>query len=478
MLYLYLGIIVLEIITGLWCFYRKNKYLKYINKTNNNQIKYEENIEESNTKILMVIPCLREQDIINDTLEHFLKITEEFENVKILIVTTQKEEYEKKKSLYLESELVRDIKNSEKIDKVVHKYNKLLSTKEIKSLYKVKRMKDIRNKVREMVLKSKTTQQVVKDFIKKNKLQDKIYHMHYPKENGIMADQLNYVLDNFKFEDEKNTYFSVYNADSIPDENTLNEVLQVIKKKNNPKVIQQYAVPISNWNELSGLMKGFAIYQSNFELRYGLINASLYNEWLYTYVLGHGMYFRVDELEKIGGFETKYWCEDIYMSLLLRNKDINIYPVQSLEKMQSPQYLSILIRQNAVWFRTSFKCFRIFKDIYKQNKKINISIIGWMIQRLRMNFNWIFEPVILLIPFVISIIMNSIPMFLISLLAYFCKLILEYGGTIKLIEKLSDFKFKNKTKVMFLTASALSISNLGPLYSLIRRKKEKYKTIR
>jgi hypothetical protein len=57
-------------------------------------------------------------------------------------------------------------------------------------------------------------------------------------------------------------------------------------------------------------------------------------------------------------------------------------------------------------------------------------------------------------------------------------LILEYGGTIKLIEKLSDFKFKNKTKVMFLTASALSISNLGPLYSLIRRKKEKYKTIR
>lgn len=80
-------------------------------------------------------------------------------------------------------------------------------------------------------------------------------------------------------------------------------------------------------------MKGFSIYQSNFELRYGLINSYFSNELLYTYVVGHGMYIRVDLLKKIGGFETKYWCEDIYMSYVLRNKGISIYPIKTLEIM-------------------------------------------------------------------------------------------------------------------------------------------------
>ena len=78
-----------------------------------------------------------------------------------------------------------------------------------------------------------------------------------------------------------------------------------IEKNKQPEVIQQYSAPISNWNGLSAIMKGFSIYQSNFELRYGLINSNIPNRLLYTYVVGHGMYIRVDVLKKIGGFETK-----------------------------------------------------------------------------------------------------------------------------------------------------------------------------
>ncbi len=48
------------------------------------------------------------------------------------------------------------------------------------------------------------------------------------------------------------------------------------------------------------------------------------------------------------------------MSYVLRNKDISIYPIETLEIMQSPQYLSILTKQNAVWFKTSFECLKIF----------------------------------------------------------------------------------------------------------------------
>ncbi len=46
------------------------------------------------------------------------------------------------------------------------------------------------------------------------------------------------------------------------------------------------------------------------------------------------------------------------------------YMILALEIMQSPQYLSILTKQNAVCFKTSFECLKIFKNIFKQNRKL------------------------------------------------------------------------------------------------------------
>ena len=57
-------------------------------------------------------------------------------------------------------------------------------------------------------------------------------------------------------------------------------------------------------------------------------------------------------------------------------------------------------------------------------------------------------------------------------------IVLEYGSTIKLIEKLTETTFKNKIKILINTIVATTISNIGPIYSLISRKKEKYKTVR
>ena len=121
---LYYIVLILEILTGLWCLYRTTKYSKYINKEDKqeNVIK----INNCDSNILIVIPCLREQDIIIKTLQHFLKITDSFNNVKILVVTTQKEEYEKEKNLYLEGQMIKDIKNNVDIQRLINSYNKIL----------------------------------------------------------------------------------------------------------------------------------------------------------------------------------------------------------------------------------------------------------------------------------------------------------------------------------------------------------------
>lgn len=470
----YYIILVLEFFTGIWCFYRSIKYARNQSKKRIKEI--QSNVKNPN--ILIVIPCLREQDIIIQTLNYFLKLTENLDNVKVLVVTTQKEEFERESSLYLKEQFIKDIKNNVELQKLINKYNKILSTNEIKEILEHSKLGNIEEIANNKIQNSKTTSNLIEEFIIKNHLEEKLYHFHYPNNEGIMADQLNYVLNNFEFKDEENYYFSVYNADSIPNKDTIKEVLETINGNNTPKVIQQYSVPMSNWNELSNLMKGFAIYQSNFELRYGLINSYFPNKLLYTYVVGHGMYIRVDILKQIGGFETKYWCEDIYMSYVLRNKDISIYPIKTLETMQSPQYLSILTKQNAVWFKTSFECLKIFRDVFKQNKRVNSNSIGWLIQRIRMNITWIGLPLAFLYTIIVSILNKNIIMLCLSILSYFIMIVLEYGSTVKLIEKLTGIILKNKIKILFSTMVATSISNIGPIYSLISRKKEKYKTVR
>jgi hypothetical protein len=471
---IYYIILIFEIITGFWCLYRTIKYIKYQNK--NSKIEIEKSNKSFN--ILIVIPCLREQDIIIQTLQHFLNLICEFDAVKLLVVTTQKEEYEREKKLYLKRAFIEDIKNNVEIKKLINNYNKILSTKQIEDILKYRNKKNIEEIVNQKIKNSKTTNELINEFVCQNNLKEKIYHFHYPYNQGIMADQLNYVLNNFDFINEKKCYFSLYNADSIPNKETIKEVIETIIKNNVPKVVHQYSVPLSNWNELSNLMKGFAIYQSNFELRYGLINSCFPNKILYTYVVGHGMYFRVDTLKELGGFETKYWCEDIYMSYVLRTKDIVIYSIKSLENMQSPKYLSILMKQNAVWFRTSFECLKIFRDVYKQNKKINLNSIGWLLQRIRMNITWLGLPLAFFYTIIFSLINKNILMLFASISLYFIMILLEYGSTIKLIERLMEIKFINKKKILLSTFIAITISNIGPLYSLISKKKEKYKTVR
>ena len=473
-LVVYYVIIVLEILTGIWCFYRTLKYIGNKNKNEENKAV----IKEKEANILIVIPCLREQDIIVQTLEHFLDLTYNLDNVKLLVVTTQKEEFEKENNVYLKEQFIKDVKDNAELQKLINKYNKILSTNEIKEILKCSNLDNLEKIANDIIKNSRTTKKVIEKFIFERHLEEKVYHFHYPNNEGIMADQLNYVLNNFEFKNEGNYYFSVYNADSIPNKGTIEEVLKTIEQNDTPKVKQQYSVPISNWNELSNLMKGFSIYQSNFELRYGLINSYFPSKLLYTYVVGHGMYIRVDILKQIGGFETKYWCEDIYMSYVLRNKNISIYPIRTLEIMQSPQHLSILTNQNAVWFKTSFECLKIFKDVFKQNKKVNFSSIGWLIQRIRMNITWIGLPLAFLYTILVSILNQNIIMLLVSILSYFSMILLEYGSTIGLIEKLTGATFKNKMQILVSTIIATTISNIGPIYSLISRKKEKYKTVR
>lgn len=250
----------------------------------------------NNKDLFIAIPCLREQNVIVDTIKHFRKICK----LPIIIITTQKENFE-------------------------YSYDKnQLTTKEI------------------------IEQKILNKY-------NNIYLIDYPLTNGYMADQLNYMLNNlskFDFYNEtKDWYMLLYNADSKPSKETFKTIFSKIN--NNENVIQQYSYCFKNFNKLNFISKGFSIYQSNFEIKVGLFNSILGYKYLYNYVVGHGLTINLKTLKQMGYFNTKFWCEDIYLTMKLKYNNINISSILQLENIENAVSIKQIAKQNSVWYNTT-----------------------------------------------------------------------------------------------------------------------------
>lgn len=225
--------------------------------------------------------------------------------------------------------------------------------------------------------------------------------------------------------------------------------------------------------------KGFSIYQSNFELKTGLINSFFKSNILYTHVVGHGLIINMKLLKELGNFNTEFWCEDIYLGIQLKFNNIKITPLLTLENMETPDRLSKIIKQNSVWFKTTSQFWKIYKDIVKKGQVKNKirGLIG-IINEFRCAINWIGFPILLLISIIISIIVKNYVLLLIIIISYFFYIIVNTMCTINVINKLDDKKYNVTLNLIIDVLIATTISNIGPLYSIIFNKKEKYKTER
>lgn len=394
---------------------RTVKFNKLVKKDKYNK----KTVSRNNSNLIILIPCLNEQKVIKNTIQHFNKIINPYFSIPIFLITTEKE-------------------NSD--------------------------------------MNTKTTKEIIEtDIIP---YYNNVSLIHYPYKNGNMADQLNYAIDILKqnFNDFSNTYVSVYNADSRPNKNTFLEFYNIVEFKNFPKIIQQYSYCFSNIDKLAFILKGFSIYQSNFELKIGLLN-SYFNNLLHKHVVGHGLFIRLDLLDKINGFNSKYWCEDIYLSSYLQNEKITITPLLTLENMETANGLSNLIKQNGVWFKTSSQCFKIYKEL-NQKKKLSISGKISLFNELRSWINWLTFPIFLLIAVLFSILLKNYFFFFITILNYFFYVFIYYITTINIINLLDNKNYKFKFNIYLGTLIATLISNLGPLYAIFVNPKEKHKTER
>lgn len=393
---------------------------KYIMFFKNNTKNYNQKLK-NNKGLFIAIPCLREQKTIEETIKHFRKICE----LPIVIITTEKENFESNyKNNYITTKTI--VENN-----ILGKY-------------------------------------------------DNIYLIDYPLKKGYMADQLNFMLNNLYnfdfYDDSKEWYMSLYNADSKPSKETFKSIFYYINK--NKKVIQQYSYCFKNFSKLDFISKGFAIYQSNFEIKVGLFNSSLNYKYLYNYVIGHGLTIDLKELNKMGNFNTKFWCEDIYLTMKLKYNNIPIYSIPNLENIENASSINQIIKQNSVWYDTTRKYVKVYNDIKKSEKRFSLYGLIGCINEFRCAINWLLFPIIFIINFLICIYSKNFITVCILIFSYLFYSYINYFITINTINKLSNERYKLNFCNYVSYMLALLISNVGPIYSLISRKKEKYKTER
>ena len=189
LLYIILGVYFLGFIFTLLTIFLEKIYKNKLSKVKVKKYK----------NIYVLLPALREQKIVNETIDWFKKIKYKGQ-IKYIVITTEKEEYE----------------------------NKVNNIKEI------------------------TTSQLVDKKLAKIK-DERFMHMHYPEKQGNKSSQMNYAVDEIlKIEkDIENTYISVFDFDSKPAVNTFNELNKVAQLRNNPDAINQVPLCFKNYEEFS-----------------------------------------------------------------------------------------------------------------------------------------------------------------------------------------------------------------------------------
>ena len=290
-------------------------YLKLISKFNNLYISYKSlgtpvliKKGEGTVKILILIPALREQNVIRDTLNHFKNMIADNIELLICVAGTTRE--------------------------------KMNCTK------------------------GKTTGEVVREWIDQNESEFP-YGFEYIEVNekdGDRASQLNYAVNKIGNQFSPDI-IGVYDADSLPDLKTVLEVSE--RWRNNPNTVLQqpvHFVKAANRmakNKMNPILVANALNQTTWTiireyptwLKHHMF-CKLNNQGVYyrnDYLIGHGEFIPYAVYKKFS-FPEQQITDGIQLGYRLSMSGHDICPLKTFCDDDVPQSLTQLVNQHKRWF--------------------------------------------------------------------------------------------------------------------------------
>ena len=340
-------LMIIKYITSLFVTY---KYLKkgkiYLSRKNVNIIKP--------VNMLILIPVLREQNTIIDTIKHFEKVDNENINLTLCIACTRRELLNKDRNI-----------------------------------------------------NQKTTYEVVKEYIKQNQKIKILAFESNDVEFGDRASQLNYSLEKCCSLDSF-SIVGVYDADSRPTESTLIEVCErfLTDKKIS---MQQPAFFISAANKMRAnkenpLLIANALYQNTWSI---ISEIPMWYKYSHTkgkgkgnyYFIGHGEFFPF-EIIKNFSFPEREITDGIQIGYRLAMSGNQAEILYNYCSDDVPHNLRTLIQQHKRWFGG---CQRLWSSYSWCKRNVGKAKISTLFSGIWSQFRWAFTANLFIINLIASI---------------------------------------------------------------------------
>ena len=348
-------------------------------------------LNKTEDKLVILMPVLREQEIIESNLEIFSNLAGDYE---LVYITTEREVYEKKQrfeKLKAHKDKLLATKNKDKFVELLvglFPYSKAESFFEIRD--QVEDDDQFWSRVIQEYFDTPSTADMIADYLNKNNLTNKnISQIHYPDPDGVMAHQLNFACKQLeKTHDPKKTYVICYNADSVINRDALNVFYDKISR--GEKVIMQSSLFFDNYNDFDLSYRGcilrcIALAQSRWTLIHEMsrIRAQycqgLRSVYESAHVVGHGTCVRLDTLFSVGGFPEIFTNEDLPLGYFLALSGERICPVALLENSQSPTTIASVITQYTTWFYGAMDYFKYYRYATNFLHASKIKALFWAI---------------------------------------------------------------------------------------------------
>lgn len=409
-------------IRSLICNYRIIESFEIL-KSRYRSLLHQNSTKPSNKKIFILIPLLREQDLIGQLIPVFSSLKG---NYKTIFITTKKEEYEHKKfTINFIEKIPFLVKIKSKSYFIEETSGFFYKSYAIKVFDKLKKVSD----KEKFLIERYTNKPYTRDLLKK-KLKKNMSIINYPYTKGVMSHQLNYACkklsEKYKTED---VFISVYNADSVIDSDYVNILNQLIPRDN---VIQQSAIFLNNFPHASktfreGFLKGNGLLQTRWTLAheiphiYRQENGKLLSFLESGSVVGHGVCINLKLLLNTGGFPTQFVNEDLPLGFLLRlqGEHISLYP--KLENANTPITIKAVFEQYKTWFYGVLyypKYLYFFLTQKKSTYKQKVLSIFWTFKAIFRGFIWLFLSITWLYLFVYPVITHNFIFFILSIFTF------------------------------------------------------------
>jgi len=273
-----------------------------------------------------------------------------------------------------------------------------------------------------------TTEEIVTHSAKSGKLsefKDKIQIFRDPDMYGNMATQLNYALGEIRKFSSSDALYIVYNADSIVSQATFEKLYGLLAENRGKEfVFQQPCAYVREMSPSSGsFQNALSLYQSWYCLGH---ESRLLNEYgkslsnprssFLGIIVGHGSGMTLNMHEKNGGYPSKLLTEDLTFGFMLSANKVPILLLPTLELADVPAKFATFISQKSIWFWNYLGYFDCYKAARKKHHASRLLIL--LLHGMAAGGYWALSAVFIALPIISGIILRSPLILCVSITSY------------------------------------------------------------